>query len=63
MAEKTRLASRVSWWLAGRVNEIAKTFTWEWAVWWTAALLRFSTTGQRVTVTPLGPTSETKEPQ
>ncbi len=48
---RVRFAARVAWQLAKIPNAVSKTFTWEWAVWWTAALIRFSTTGQTVTVT------------
>ena len=53
-----RLSARLAWRVAGAVSAIATVFTWEWAVWWAAALLRFATTGERITVTR----QATKEP-
>jgi hypothetical protein len=46
-----RFAGRMAWRLAGMLSPITRTFTWEWAIWWQAALIRFASTGERVTVT------------
>jgi hypothetical protein len=45
-----RLSARIAWKLASVPNAISQVFTWEWPVWWTAALLRFALTGEDYTV-------------
>jgi hypothetical protein len=45
-----RLSARIAWKLAVPLSAISRTFTWYWATWWTAALIRFATTDQAVTV-------------
>jgi hypothetical protein len=46
-----RASAHVAWTLARALAAISNVFTWEWATWWTAALLRFASTGEEFTVT------------
>lgn len=50
---KTRLSARVAWRIAGVLAVLGREVTWEWLAWWTAALIRFGSTGQTITVTRL----------
>jgi hypothetical protein len=52
-----RLSARTAWELARIPNAISKVFTWHWAAWWTAALLRFAITGQTITITRNNPSA------